>query len=727
MKEKILLHACCAVCMAHPIELLKENYTPVVFFCNPNIYPEQEYLRRRDELINYCNKMNYEYIIDDYEPEKWYAFVEGLENEPEKGQRCDKCFEYRLMKTAQKASEMGIKLFTTTLSVSPHKVSKNIFEAGNASAQAYGIDFLEQDFKKQNGFLKTMQIAKENDFYRQKYCGCEYSIRKENQEDFFEVMKSRYDLYNSDKTISFKTENGYEELDYKTIFDTAKNLANYLIEAVEIKKDDRIAILSESRPQYPIGAFGIIKAGAIIVPLDTKLTVNELSSISQDCEPRVLLTSNLQYEKAKELKALIPSIELIILLEEQKPEASDDLSVFEIPQNSLDLTKPRPLTDTAVIVYTSGTTGSPKGVKNSFLNICSLFEIVEMIGVSEKSTFISILPLNHSYELNVGLFTLLYFGSKIVYLEKWSKDEIFQAMKDFKATDMFVVPLFLNMLKSKIEEQNQEKKFLFNLKLAISGLLPFKYRRKLFKRELEPFGGEIKMFVTGGSKLDIKTSSFFEKMGVHAFQGYGLTESGSTISTNYENNNKPLSVGKPIPNVKVKIAPNGELLSAGPHIMPGYYNKEELTREILEEQDGEIWLHTGDIAEIDKDGYIYITGRIRNMIVLCGGKNVFPEEVEPILNQSDLIKELCIIPTKITEGHNIGTEQVTAVIVPCDEIADKTDKEIQQIIEQEVKRLANESLAPFKHPSKIILQKEPFAKTPTGKISRRKIINKLEK
>lgn len=176
--EKILLHACCAVCMAHPIELLKENYNPIVFFYNPNIYPELEYLKRRDELIKYCEKENYEYLIGEYDPEKWYTYIAGLEKELEKGIRCDKCFHFRLEKTAQKAIELGIKNFTTTLSVSPHKVSKNIFKQGNEIAQKYNLEFLEFDFKKNNGFLKTMELAKKNDFYRQQYCGCEYSIRK---------------------------------------------------------------------------------------------------------------------------------------------------------------------------------------------------------------------------------------------------------------------------------------------------------------------------------------------------------------------------------------------------------------------------------------------------------------------------------------------------------------------------------------------------------------------
>ena len=176
-KKKILLHSCCAVCMAYPMELLKKEYEPIVFFFNPNIYPLVEHNRRRDELINYCRNMGYEYILEEEDSSSWYKFVQGLEEEPEKGLRCNKCFEYRLDATAKKAKDLGIELFSTTLSVSPHKVSKNIFSVGDEVQKKYGVTFLQMDFKKQDGFLKTMQIAKKINFYRQQYCGCEFSIR----------------------------------------------------------------------------------------------------------------------------------------------------------------------------------------------------------------------------------------------------------------------------------------------------------------------------------------------------------------------------------------------------------------------------------------------------------------------------------------------------------------------------------------------------------------------
>lgn len=175
--KTLLLHACCAVCMAYPIQKLKEDgYDVTVFFYNPNISPVLEYERRRDELIKYCEKMGYKYIIGEFNQSDWIEFIKGFENEPEKGKRCNLCFRFRLECTVKKAIELGIKNYTTTLTVSPHKVSREIFNAAD-SLSDYGINFVREDFKKHDGFLKTMKLARENDFYRQQYCGCEFSIR----------------------------------------------------------------------------------------------------------------------------------------------------------------------------------------------------------------------------------------------------------------------------------------------------------------------------------------------------------------------------------------------------------------------------------------------------------------------------------------------------------------------------------------------------------------------
>ncbi len=175
--NNVLLHACCAPCSAYPIEKLREDgYNPVLYFFNPNIFPPEEFDRRLNELIRYAKKKDVELIAEKQDSQDWYNAVSGLENEPERGKRCTRCFEYRLLFTALKAFQLEYEYFTTTLTVSPHKNSKVIFEIAKEIAAKYELTFLEYDFKKQNGFLKSTQISKEENFYRQTYCGCEFSI-----------------------------------------------------------------------------------------------------------------------------------------------------------------------------------------------------------------------------------------------------------------------------------------------------------------------------------------------------------------------------------------------------------------------------------------------------------------------------------------------------------------------------------------------------------------------
>lgn len=175
--EKVLLHACCATCAGYSIEKLKElGYEPIIYFYNPNIFPPEEFTKRLDELMKYCKKKKIKLFVEKQDASLWYNFISGLEDEPERGLRCDRCFELRLTNTAVFALKKDIKLFTTTLTISPHKNSKKIFEIGKEAAEKFNLKFLDIDFKKQNGFLKTMEIAKKENFYRQNYCGCEYSI-----------------------------------------------------------------------------------------------------------------------------------------------------------------------------------------------------------------------------------------------------------------------------------------------------------------------------------------------------------------------------------------------------------------------------------------------------------------------------------------------------------------------------------------------------------------------
>ena len=182
--KKILVHCCCAVCFGYPSQLLKMlGYIPVAYFFNPNIHPKEEHDRRLEELRTYCRKYDFELYEENYQPEIFYKTAEGLENEPEKGLRCNACFRMRLLKTAQKAKELGIKKFTTTLTVSPHKVSENIFTEAFKAAKEVGVEFAKFDFKKNNGFNITQKIANFNNMYKQTYCGCKFSIRNTKKKE----------------------------------------------------------------------------------------------------------------------------------------------------------------------------------------------------------------------------------------------------------------------------------------------------------------------------------------------------------------------------------------------------------------------------------------------------------------------------------------------------------------------------------------------------------------
>lgn len=556
-----------------------------------------------------------------------------------------------------------------------------------------------------------------------------YKIDKKLHNNFLDLMQEKGDIFGERKALSLKTKDGYVDYNYIEISRMAKSFANYLIEEIKIEKNDRIAILTEARPEFSIALFASIQTGAITVPLDCKLTINEWCSILSDCNPTVLCCSSHYLEQAIEIKEKVESIKHIFIIDKDKPENCEIKTIEEAKGDiNKDLGKPRSLDETALIVYTSGTTGNPKGVMISFANIYSQLRDFETImKIDSTHSFLSILPLNHLLELNVGLFGMMYMGAKVCYVKSLNPKEITNVMKDLKITNMIVVPLFLKMLKTSVEKeinkQNATAKKLFNFMFKIAKFMPRKTRRLIFKKVLDNFGGALDSFIAGGAPLDVEVGNFFERLGIAVYQGYGLTETSPVITFNSPKYNKMGSVGKPIPSVCVKLAENGEILTTGANVMQGYYNKPQMTSEVIDENG---WFHTGDIGEFDKQGYLHITGRIKNMIVLGGGKKIFPEEVEAVLEKSPLIKELCVLSLKIKSGNKAGTEEVGVIIVPSDELAKKSDEEIQKELEVEVKTLGEESLAQYKIPTVVVLHREELPKTSTRKVKRNVLVSWYE-
>lgn len=528
--------------------------------------------------------------------------------------------------------------------------------------------------------------------------------------------------------LGIKSNLGWRELTFRGLGVLSRRLANYLIK-IGIDKGDKLAILSESMPEWGAALFASVLAGSITIPLDVKLTIYELTSILNDCKPKVLIVSNAHLAMGLKLKETISSIEHIIILDDSGSNHAYP-SLYNIPNESDRKWRHRASNKTAIIIYTSGTTGNPKGVEISFKNIMAQVNSVTQcfdLGVDEK--LLSILPMNHLLELTVGFLTFLSQGTSIYYSQSLKPKDLFAIIKDKKISFMLVVPAFLKLLKSSIETEVKNlspfKQFLFKFNYKIAKFIPFYSLRKfLFKNIHNKIGADFKGCLLGGAPIDPAIGNFFETIGIIVYEGYGLTEASPVVAANTYGHRKLGSVGRPIPNVEARIdKETGELLIRGENVMKGYYNQPELTAQTID-KDG--WLHTGDIAEIDKDGFIFITGRIKSMIVLNGGKKVFPEEVEAVMEKSPKFSEICVFGAKRAGGQKDGTEDIYIAIVPSQEVLDssKDAKETDKIIRTEVK-LLSERLSSYKRPTNIIITKGPFPRTSTRKVKKDEVKKEL--
>ena len=541
------------------------------------------------------------------------------------------------------------------------------------------------------------------------------------------ILEERTNAYSDRIALGIKTQMGWKEFSYKGIGLLSRKLASHLIMNVQVKKGERAAILSESKPEYGACVFASIMAGMTVVPLDIKLTKYELVSILSDCEPSVMLVSQSFVQMALDLQKEIPSIKNIFVIDE--PSYNLGLtSIYEFPNIYECKWRHRSSKSTALIIYTSGTTGAPKGVEISFANMFAQLNDLEyalnQILPHRKVTVLSILPMNHLFEMTVGFSTFLNFGFSVYYTQSLKPKDILGIMVEKKVDFMIVVPAFLKLLKTAIEtELNNSPKHVqiaFKIMYATAKIIPsYKIKKAIFKKIHNKFGGHFMGCISGGAPLDIAVGKFFERIGIKVYQGYGLSETSPVVSVNTNRRSDLASVGEPLRSYEAKIDnETGELLLKGPSVMKGYHNQPELTTEVID-KDG--WLHTGDIAKISKAGHIYITGRIKNMIVLSGGKKVFPEEVESVIEKSEYISEVCVLGISRKFGSKDGTEEIVAVIVPKEYLYDKYDSDtIEKLVRDDVKNLSLQ-LTQFKRPTNIIIKREELPKTTTRKIKRKEI------
>ncbi|MDD4954898.1 MAG: AMP-binding protein [Candidatus Omnitrophica bacterium] len=546
--------------------------------------------------------------------------------------------------------------------------------------------------------------------------------------------------YNSKPALQIKEGGKLTKVSYDDLRERSVGASTFLIEK-QIPKGAHIAILSENRPEWAIAFFGIISAACVTVPIDAKLSLREIFFILNDSKSECIFVSEDFVKTIYEHKNELPFVKHIICFGKTEIPGIfylNDLKRKDDAQGN----RPKDVSseDSMLIVYTSGTTGVAKGVELSYKNL--LFEVMSLynlIKFTPDDSFVSLLPLNHTLEITGGLIAPLYGGATVTYCDTLKPANIISLMNEVKATGMICVPLILKMFYGGIikeaEKQAAAKRRAFYVLFNLSHLmlkLNIRIGRIIFKKIYKKFGKNFKCFVSGGAPLDVTLEKNFNALGFTILQGYGLTETAPVVSVNTFEKRRYGSVGRPLSGVSVKILKasesvlDGEIVVRGPNVMKGYYNGLQKTEEVL--RGG--WFYTGDIGYIDEDGFLFISGRIKNLIVLGGGKKIFPEEVEQVMSESPYIKEVCVLGRQAKGGIRAGSEEVYAVIVPnTDKFSEeeKKDKEkIKNKISSELNKLS-ENLAEYKRISDFSLYFDELPKTSTRKIKRKDVLNLIEK
>ncbi len=497
-------------------------------------------------------------------------------------------------------------------------------------------------------------------------------------------------------------------------------------------KDKRIAVIGENSYEWVVSYFAVTMGTGVVVPIDRELKAPEIANLLNRSGAEALIYSRKMEKTIKEVLPLTETIQYHINMNTDNPREGELAMMDLIDEGRIHLRHgERGFVDAeidpeqmAALLFTSGTTGMAKGVMLSHRNIvANVYNMSKYVDVDDEIG-LSVLPMHHTYEMTCHIFTGLYQGITIAICE--GLRYIQSNIQELHANTMLAVPLIFEALHKRIfktaEATGKLPAMLKMIKMSRRTKLYNKPHvcKRIFKEVHEQLGGNIKHFIVGGAAINPRVIEDFEAMGFPIFQGYGMTENAPIIAVNKDRYGKAASAGLPMPGTEVKIIDvdetgNGEIICRGPSVMMGYFDDPEETAKVI--QDG--WLHTGDIGHFDKDGFLYVTGRKKSVIVTKNGKNVFPEEVEFTLGEQDYIAEALV------HGIDSGTEKgivIKAEIFPDypqieEEHGDLTDEEIHALIKKAVDA-ANDQMPPYKRVQRIGIRKTEFEKTTTRKIKR---------
>ncbi len=552
----------------------------------------------------------------------------------------------------------------------------------------------------------------------------------ENIKDMLEKSGKKYGdrpafVYKTKKPGKFK------EITHKEFREDINSLGTELISMG--LKDRRIAVISENRYEWCVAYLAILAGTGVVVPLDKALPNNEIENLISRSEVEAVFYSSKYNEIMNKIKEEGSTKVRYFISMDAKKKKNDIYSQEELLKLGNKKLKKgnRAFIDAKIdnekmgcMLFTSGTTARSKAVMLSQKNICAnLMDIAGVIEITDQDRFLSFLPLHHTFECTVCFLHAAYKGASIAFCR--GIRHIAEDIKDYEITAMISVPiLFENMYKrliKAIEKQGKMDKVKAGIKISQFFLkMGIDVRKKLFKDIHNNFGGKLRLFVSGGAALDPEVEKGFNQLGITMYQGYGMTETSPVIAAEDDKFRRNGSIGKAFPSLEVKIDnPNeegiGELMVKGPSVMLGYYDDEEATKETLEE-DG--WIHTGDLARIDKDDYIFISGRKKYVIVLKNGKNIYPEELEMLVDKVEGIKE-SLVYGKLQDD---GDYKICAKIVYDEEIMknkyhETEEEKIKEIILKKIKEI-NHTMPAYKYIRDIIITKEELIKTTTQKIKR---------
>ena len=497
-----------------------------------------------------------------------------------------------------------------------------------------------------------------------------------------QMVQNTIQQHGSKTALSHKVDKEYQDISYATLADRIKHFCLGLTE-LGLQKGDRVALLSENRPEWAITDLAILAGGGVTVPMFSTLTSAQVEYIVRDSGAKILcVSSERQLQKIKDWNENVPTnLQHIVIFDELQ---DDSVHTFDqvcelgqqvedgdqVYQQASEAVTPD---DIASIIYTSGTTGDPKGAMLTHSNFMSnVGAATEIVSITPDDVFLSFLPLSHVFERMGGHYLPLSSGATIAYAE--SPFTIRQNMQEVRPTIMMSVPRVYEAMHERIlnsvKEGSPTKQKIFHWSVGIgskvsqaiqqkqkpSAMLSLKAsiaNKLVFEKLKAVTGGRLRFFVSGGAPLSKAIAEFFHAAGILILEGYGLTETSPVICVNRPDQWKFGTVGPVVPGVEIKIAEDGEILSRGPHIMQGYFNKPSDTDEAIG-ADG--WFHTGDIGEIDDEGFLTITDRKKNLLILSNGKNVAPQPIENQLKQSPYISEIMLL------GDQRRT--ITALIVP---------------------------------------------------------------